>query len=236
MKAFKKVLLIAVLIASIGVHAEEAEFKTMLTEAKKVFKTRKFADAQAAFEKALKAAISEDEQADCLIHLGRCMQYQGKYAEAAKYFSKAVELEDIPVYMQYQSRQLLVQALGIKGKNVEAVKIAQDALKMENISPAQKVNLLYLLGVAQMKSGKDDDALKTFASLLATKGATDYWKSAAHIRILTINKRKNDTAGAIATCEKIIALKGAPAGYKKIAQKFIDKNKAKPTAKPEAKK
>ena len=228
MNTFKSILFVAVLSLGIGTYAEDQkeDFKSMIKNAKTIFNAHKYGDAEKAFNKTIKAATNVDEQAVCLLYMGKCMQHQKKYDQAIKNFYKIMEL-DTSVKLQYQTSQSLGLLLSNLGKYEEAIKVIKIGLGLKGLNSKQKVYLQYLLGTLQVKFKKDEEALKTFTSLVNNKKASSRWRAVGYSRVFDIKKRDKDIPGALEACNKLIMIENAPTHLKKAAQEFINKHKSK---------
>jgi tetratricopeptide (TPR) repeat protein len=178
----------------------------LLLKGNKLFEEKKYAEAAAAYEEAIKLG---QNQWSYYLNLGLAYKKAEKKEEAGAAFRKARELNP----EAYSTNKELGEWLAKAGNFAEAKKYYQKAVELSSDDPDAQYNL----GVCQISSGEGEAAMASFAKTVELK--PDY--ADAYYQLGTLYINQNKVKEATENLEKFLQL--APNHEKAaVARQLVD--------------
>ena len=138
--------------------------------------------------------VSGDFQAyerDAQTRLGDACFMQGKYADAARFYSGVYESDPASTDI-YPALQAAI-ALGLNGNEDKKIDLLQQVTRINRTAPLYP-QALYELGRTYVQAGRDENATECFFTLLGMKGNDYYTKALLELALIQANAKKYDKA------------------------------------------
>jgi len=208
-------------LSAVVVAGEAQTWKQAYDGGIKHFRAQEYAEAQAAFEKALPLAQSTSEKHTTLMYLGHCRYKDKQYDDARAMYAKALDLPELSPSQKAYSHHYTAYSFYVEKKYEKAIEHYAKAAGVKDAPGSVR-------GLAQLSMGRSlynmkqyEKAVEVLAEVLDIEGARPNQQSDAQLQIGNAYYQMKRFPEAESAFKKLIEMEKAHVNHKGTAQLYL---------------